>query len=314
MVAADAGLQIIQAARAVLIFPECRPSLSLMYQKSKLRRFFGYSGWKLFGTSCLAFRNQGSPMVINLMFGPAMNATYSLANRLSLQANTLSDALSRSFSPGIFAAEGRGDRAGMLVMSMQICRYSCLLVLLFSIPLILEADSIFNLWLKKPPAYCAEISKYLLIILIAERMTSGPMLAVNAYGKIAAYEIAQGAMFLLALPLMWFLARHGVGPVLQFIGRLVFCRILLGFSISGWCREVLLPLALVTTPSYLLGVLIMKFVSSGLERIFLTSSIVVSSLLTLSFFFVLNRAEKIKVKHWIYNRINRKKNNFNATI
>jgi O-antigen/teichoic acid export membrane protein len=314
MVTADAGIQVIQAVRAYLIFPECRPSLPLMYHKTKLRRFFSYSGWKLFGTSCLAFRNQGSPMVINLMFGPAMNATYSIANRLSLQANTLSDALSRSFTPGIFAAEGRGDREGMLKMSMQICRYSSLLVLLFCIPMLLEAEGVFKLWLSSPPAYCADISKYLLVILIAERMTSGPMLAVNAHGKIAAYEIIQGAMFLLALPLMWLLARQGVGPVaiglallvssfLQFIGRLVFSRVLLGFSVIGWSREVLLPLAMVTAPSYLLGALVTTWLPFNLGRLFLTGAVVVTSLMILSYFIVLKKSERLKVTSWISNRL-----------
>jgi O-antigen/teichoic acid export membrane protein len=316
MVAADASLAIIQAARAAYIFPECRPSLRLMYRREKLSRFFAYSGWKLFGASCLAFRTQGSPMVINLMFGPAMNAAYSIAYRLSLQANKLSESLSKVFSPGIFAAEGRGDRAKMLVMSTQICRYSCLLVLLFSIPIIIEAESIFIIWLKNPPAYCAEICQYLLVILIGERITSGPMLAINAYGKIAAYEIVQGIMFLLALPLIWFFARNGVGPsaiglallvsgLLQFIARLVFCRILLGYSITGWLRQVFLPLVIVTAPSYILGDLVTRYVASGFDRILLTSSIVVTCLLSLSFFVVLSRSERTKFLQWASRRLGR---------
>ncbi len=318
MVASDVSLQLIQVARASTIFPECRPSLALMYNKPKLRRFFAYSGWKLFGASCVAFRDQGSPMIINLMFGPAMNATYTIANRLSVQANTLSDALSRAFSPGLFAAEGRGDREGMLKMAMQVCRYGSLLVLLFSIPLILEAEMVLKLWLKNPPAYCAEICQYLLIILIADRMTTGPMLAVNAYGKIAAYEIVQGTAIILTLPLMWLFARNGIGPtaiglallfssIIYFIGRLVFCRILLGFSIVGWCREVFLPLSLVMIPSTMLGILTKAHIAPGLLQILLTSFIVVSSLLALSFFFVLKPLERKRAAQWIYRGLSGRK-------
>lgn len=318
MVATDVALQLAQAGRAMLLFPECRASASLMYQKAKLRRFFGYSGWKLFGASCVAFRNQGSPMIINLVFGPAMNATYSIANRLSVQANTLSDALSRAFSPGLFAAEGRGDRAQVAEMSTQVCRYGTLLVLPFSIPLILEAQAVLDFWLIEPPSYCAEICQYLLVILIADRMTTGPMLAVNAFGKIAAYEIVQGSAILLTLPLMWFLARNGVGPeaiglalllssLAYFVGRLVFCRLLLGFSLLHWCREVFVPLGLVTVLSCLVGSLAREYDASGIARILITSSAVVTSMLGISLFLVFNQEERKRGFDWVSRRILRNK-------
>ena len=51
---------------------------------------------------------------------------------------------------------------------------------------------LLQLWLVEPPEHTAEICQWMLAMLVAERMTGGQMLAVNAYGKIALYEIING--------------------------------------------------------------------------------------------------------------------------
>ena len=191
----------------------CRIRFCYMYHLKYLKELFGFVGWKMFGMTCVVLRQQGTPILINLHFGPLLNAAYSIAFRLSNQATSISTAMMGAFQPALTTAEGKGERQKMLSMSMQACKFSTLLVLLFVVPLILEMDTLLMLWLKDSPEYAGDLCQWMLAMLVVDKMTSGSMLAVNAFGKIAAYELIQGSFFLLALPLMWFFFKIGLGPV-----------------------------------------------------------------------------------------------------
>ena len=167
----------------------------------------------MFGLGCVSLRKQGTPIVINLYLGPVVNAAFTVANSLSNQANTLSTALTRAFQPAVVTAEGGGDRQKMLSMSMRVCKFGALLVMAFAIPAILEMKNLLNLWLVDPPEYSAEICQWLLALLIVDRVTVGQALAVNAYGKIAAYEVIQGGILFSAVPLIAIFLCSALNPI-----------------------------------------------------------------------------------------------------
>lgn len=253
--------------------------------------------------SCVTLRGQGVPILANLQFGPVVNAAYSVAFRLSTQATSLSSSLLSAFQPALTSAEGRGDRAQMIRMSIQVCNFGTLLILIFTIPLILEMPNLLTLWLVDPPQYAAGICQWMLAMIIIDKMTAGPMLAINANGKIAIYELIQGPMFLLALPIIWILFQMGYNPVslgiglfisnlLYCLGRLAFAWQLIQFPIGRWLRRVAIPNALLIFTSTAGGLFILNFFEDGFARLLLTSAITAIITATAAWFWVLNYAEK----------------------
>jgi O-antigen/teichoic acid export membrane protein len=241
MMAISVIIQLLQITRACVKFDSCRVKVSYMYNPTYMKNLFGFVGWKMFGMSCVAFRGQGAPVLINLFYGPLVNAAFSIANRLSMQATTLSTAMTQAFLPAVISAEGMGDRKKVISMSIQASKFGALLVSFFAIPLILEMQLVLNLWLGEAPAYAAQLCQAMVAMLILDRVTSGPMLAVNAYGKIAMYELIQGTLLFSVLPLMWVFHSLGFGPnsvayalivsmSAYCVGRLVFAKRLLAIS------------------------------------------------------------------------------------
>ena len=65
----------------------------------------------MFGMTCVVLRQQGTPiLMLNLHFGPLLNAAYSIAFRLSNQATSISTAMMGAFQPALTTAEGKGER------------------------------------------------------------------------------------------------------------------------------------------------------------------------------------------------------------
>ena len=212
--------------------------------------------------------------------------------------------------------EGRGDRQKMLDTALQVCKFGTLLVLLFAIPLILEMETVLVLWLKNPPEYAGPLCQWMLVMLVIDRTTSGQMLAVNAFGKIALYELVQGTLLVLALPLAWWLFKIGEGPValgysLAFtmavycFGRLLFCKKLLKMGMSGWFRRVAIPVVLLVTCSTIAGIGIMRMVEPGFYRLCLVTAATGACSAGLGWTLLLNSTERAFVRELIKKMVAR---------
>jgi O-antigen/teichoic acid export membrane protein len=303
MMAINAGIPLMQITRAFFKFPACRVSFSHMFNKIYFKELFSFVGWKMFGLTCVSFRMQGAPILINLYFGPQVNAAYSIANRVSMQAATLSSAMTGAFQPAVTDMEGRGDRERMLETCLRACKFGTLLVLLFAIPLMIEMDNVLTLWLKKPPQYAVQLCQWMLAILIVDKITNGHMLAVNASGKIKYYELIQGPLLLSAIPMAWAFFHFERSPVymgfalflstiLYCLGRLIFCRHLLGLPIQTWAKTVLLPILTITSCGTIAGYIPFRFIKPGLGRLTATTIIVITVIFVSSWFILLNQNEK----------------------
>jgi O-antigen/teichoic acid export membrane protein len=314
MMTINTSIPLIQIIRAVFHYDACRVKFAYMYNTIYLKKLFQYVGWKMFGMSCYTLRAQGTPILVNLQFGPLVNAAYNLAFALSTQATALSTAMTQAFQPAIVSAEGSGSREKMLSMAMQACKFGSLLVLLFTIPLILEMETLLKLWLKTPPEYAGELCQWMLSMLVVDRITGGHMLAVNARGKIAAYELVQGTVLFLALPLMWAFFHFGHSPisigyalfismVTYCIGRVLFAKFLLDFQILQWAKQVLFPIVLLVVVSSLAGYLVMSAFEPSLLRLVLTSILTGIVTSVIGWVSVFDRSERVYVWNGIQQKL-----------
>jgi O-antigen/teichoic acid export membrane protein len=319
MMAISSGTSLLQIARAMFKFKACRPRLSYLYDKAYLKELFGFVGWKIFGVSCGALRDQGGPVLANLYFGPTINAAYSVATRLSMQASSLSAAMTGAFQPALTTVEGRGDRQGMLIMAMQVSKFGTLLVLFFVVPLILEMTNIMHLWLKEPPHYAGYLCRWMLAILLVDKMTSGAMIAVNAKGKIAIYDPIQGFLIVLSLPLMWLFFNLKIGAaaigcslaismVLYCAGRLLFGRIIVQLPLILWFYQIAVPVIILTVLSMAAGLGVMQISSGGFLRLCMTTTTTAIVTGVFGWIILLNRKERLYLRSILLSALLRFKN------
>jgi O-antigen/teichoic acid export membrane protein len=256
MVSIHVLIHVIMVTRAFLLFSECKLNVHECFNRKHFIELLGFASWTLIGRTGGILRNQGTSVLINLYFGPVVNAGYGIANQVSTQASALSAAMMSAISPEVTAREGCGQRERMLNLSIRASKFGTLLVMFVGIPFIIEAEYVLDLWLVNPPPYAAILCQLMVATFITDKLGAGYMLAVNAYGKIAVYQATVGGLLLMTLPLVWLLFLLGFSPVsvgiaflgiqsLCSIGRVLWVRYLFGVPFTQWLTRVVWPCALV---------------------------------------------------------------------
>ena len=195
--------QLIICLRALVVFPECRFRMNYAFCWLRISRLSSYAFWQAFGGLGVILRGQGIQILINKYFGPAINASMSIANQVSGQTQTLASAMQAAFQPAIVTALGSGDVELARRMAYRASKFALALTLIFCLPLMIEIDYVLKLWLKSPPQYTAGLCLCMLIFFIVDKASIGQCLACNATGKIAAYQATGGTLLILCLPIAW---------------------------------------------------------------------------------------------------------------
>lgn len=304
--------QVIICLRAIKVFPECRFRLSYAWNRGRVFELSSFAFWQAFGGLGAIFRGQGIQILVNKYFGPAYNASMSIANQVAAQSQTLSGAMQGAFAPAITTACGAGRYDEMRALAYRTCKFGMLLALIFVLPLALELRTILNLWLVDPPPYTAELCWCILLMTIIDKSAAGHMLAVAAKGKIAAYQAFLGGSLILTLPLAWFMVAKGFGfvsigwaMVLTMMmcswGRVWFARKLVGMSARYWLFKIMAPIGIVVSVVGAAGYVPHLVLGTGLPRIFVTTIVCEVLLLPLVWFVLLDSSERL----YLTNRIAR---------
>ena len=296
-------IQIAQIIRAFAVFCECNVNWRQWFDKRRLRAIFSFASWTLIGSFGAIMRDQGSAIMLNLFFGPKANAAYGIANQVSIQTNQLSASMIGSFLPEITASEGRGDRGRMLDLSLLASKFGTILIIFFAVPLMVEIDYVLKLWLVNPPMHTALFCQLILCSFIIERLSAGYMMAVNAHGKIAAYQAFFGTILILTLPLAWIFLKLGFAPPsigIAFIITMAICsfgcvlwaRCLFGIPIKNWFVSVLIPCITVAVAATLGALIPGLLFQSSFIRLVLATSFSLGASLTIGWFIALDSRER----------------------
>ena len=185
-----------------------KPIIDYKLQKAML----SFSGWNLFGTLCIAGRDQGYAVVINKMVSLEANAGFGVANQVSGQVNNFVYSIANSMSPIITRSEGEGNREKMIRYTVSASKISAIIYTLVAVPFVFEIDYVLQIWLKTPPLYSAA---YVVSILIANLMESFSVsfrTGVQAIGNIRNYYLVFYSVKFLSIPASVLLIHLGVAP------------------------------------------------------------------------------------------------------
>lgn len=293
----------VQIIRAAWAFQECKVVFGRWFDKKRLTEIFSFAVWNLIGSLGAVLRDQGSALLLNLYFGPKVNASYGIAKQVSAQTGQLAGAMLGAFSPEITSREGRGDRAGMIDLSLRASKFGTLLVLVFLVPLVVEMDYVLKLWLIDPPKDTAVFCRLILGMFLIDRLSTGYMLAVNAHGRIAGYQATLGVILVMTLPLAWLLLYMGFAPPsvgIAFIvtmtacslGRVLWARRLLDAPVRRWLKTVVAPCCIVGAVSAIAAVLPWWFLPPTFFRLALVIGGSLATFAIITWFVALDHQER----------------------
>lgn len=243
-------------------FKECKYHFKLDWKliKSMLK----FSGWMTFGSFSEILANQGVNMLINIFFGPALNAARALAIQVQTAVSQFSNNFMVSVNPQIVKQYSTGDKSSAYRLVFQSSKISFFLMLLLVVPLECRMPQILSIWLKNVPPGTSIFAQLILLEYLI-RATYTPIAQINsASGNIRGYQIAISSLYLILFALSWLAFANGlpawttfaIGVLLSMVGlgvRLAILSKVNHFPVRHYIREVSFPSFVVIVVSVLIA-------------------------------------------------------------
>nr|WP_162992837.1 lipopolysaccharide biosynthesis protein [Alistipes megaguti] len=256
---------------------------NLKFQRSRDKNLFnsllGFSGWSLWGNLACVGYNQGLNMLLNVFFGPMVNAARSISLQIEQSVRTFVANFQTAINPQIIKNYAQNELDQMHLLMFRSTRFSFYLLLFFAIPIVLETNIILTLWLKQVPEHTIAFVRIMFAVIALEVISNSIMTGVVATGNIKKYQIVVSFILLLIVPISYVVLRLGapaesvfiiyfIIEIFAVIARVVIAKGLIKISISQFWRHVISRSALVLIGSFVPPMVIHIFLQEGLIRFF----------------------------------------------
>ena len=245
-----------------------------------LKKMFGFAGWNFIGASSAVLRDQGGNIVINLFYGPTVNAARGIAIQVNSAIMGFVSNFMTALNPQITKSYASGDRDYMMTLIFQGARLSFYMLLLLSLPVLVNTHYILVLWLKLVPEHAVLFVQLILIFAMSESISNPLVTAMLATGKIRNYQIVVGGLQMMNLPISYVCLRFGCIPETVLVvaiaisqcclaARLYMLRGMIGLSSIQYMKKVYFNVIAVA----LLSVMIPAILSKYMDESFLSFAI-----------------------------------------
>ena len=216
------------------------------------RRLLGFASWSALGELAWAATGQGVNVVLNLFFGPVVNASRGIAYQVLGAVSRFTQSFQMAVNPQIIKRYAAGNIRGMEALVFRSTCFSYYLLLLLTLPLFLRMEYVLELWLGQVPPHLTAFCRLTLLGAMTDILSNLQATVAKAYGRIRNYQLVVAGVLMLNLPLSYaalklgapaesvFLVYIAVSVSLFFV-RLWLIRRMVGLRVRDYLRGVLLP-------------------------------------------------------------------------
>lgn len=291
--------------------------IRIKWEGSLMKEMLSYCGWYMFGTMALMVRSQGINMILNLFFGPVVNAARGIAYQINNAINQFVNSFYNAVRPQITKLTAADEKEKMLSLVYSSSVVSFLLMCLIAVPLLVETPFVLSLWLHKVPDNTVIFSRLVIITAMIDTLGHPLSTSVNASGNIRNYQVVTGILLILNLPISYFLLKVWSYPyvvfyvsiVLSFIVQLVriaFMKQMFGMPVSKYIREVMVKVLPIAIVSFLMGFITRRYLGDSMWSHLTVILLSVGMVMVLSWSFGINKSQREFILRLIAKRIIKK--------
>lgn len=283
---------------------------------SKFKEIINFVGWASVGSFSAMFYSQGISLILNAFCGPAVNAARGIASQVRTVVSQLANNVQTAINPQIIKS---GSTNNVQRMHMLICassRYCYYLLLLFILPIMLEADYILHLWLGIVPEHTANFLRLTLLTVLMDAFFN-PMFTANlASGKLKMYYIPITINSFSFMVITYFAIKltdipesvyYGIllQNIIGLVIRLVVMKKQIQLSPKEYIKKAIIPAFTVSIISLLVPLLSHLYIQGDLLRFVLTTIISLISTIFVVYFFGISQHERQYAIQFIQSKIDR---------
>jgi len=245
-------------------YAECRVALS--WRMKGIKEPFSFISWNTLATFIYTLNDQGVNLLLNMFFGPAVNAARGIAYQISQTINSFNSNLYTAVRPHIIKLYAAKDFTLLLRMFFQSSKYSFYLLWIICLPVMLCIDVILKLWLGTVPDHTGIFTIWVLAYYLVNTLTIPVWTVVLATGRLKWYVLIGGSVSFLAFPLSYICLDNGAAATMVFqvlfgirvvylATVLVLVRKHISFSFRQYYSSVIAPVIVVLVISGSIGLL-----------------------------------------------------------
>ena len=212
-------------------FPEC--TLSYGLDKEFFKPIMSFSFWNLFGSLSYAALTQGTTIIVNIFFGPAIVSARVIANQVKQHVINFITSFRTAINPQILKRSAAGETESYKNLLMWSANISFYMMLAFVLPLIFTADFVLSIWLEEVPAYTSAFLKIALIEMLFYIYDVTFYQIFQAEGRLKENAIICPLMDLVGLIIVFIVYKLG-GSVLAIAWMMLALTVIQGMLVKPW--------------------------------------------------------------------------------
>lgn len=280
------------------------------FRPSLFKEMLSFSGWNVFGTLGHMLKDQGVNLILNFFFGPIVNAARGIANQVNGGLQSFVTNITIPVRPQVVQSYSQGNINRSLNLTYTISKLSCYVLLMMSLPIMLEIDYVLHIWLgDNVPTYTAIFVVIIVLNSFISNLNSAVSGLVHASGKMKVYQLCGGTISLISVVivyiamLLWNIPSVALVVLLvldiirQIVALVVLRSIVSEFSLMKYFRDVVIPLIAVVLLSMIFPLLAHHFISGGFLRFIIVLFVSILSVVVSAYVVGLNKNEKSIVGH-----------------
>ena len=283
-------------------FPESY--FQFRFNKTLFKEMFGFAGWSFWGNLAAILYTQGLNMMLNIFFGPIVNAARGIAVQVQSAVQQFVGGFQTALNPQITKNYASNNLPQMHSLMFRSARFSFLLLFFLSLPVLMETNFILTLWLKTVPDDAVIFTQIMICISLIYTTANPCVIANQATGKVKIYQMVVGGILLLILPISYVVLKLGAPAYSVFIvhfciesvaqfSRMYMLRNLIHLPLWQYMKNIYIPIVSTVAIAIILPLVVRMQVAEGWLRFLAVGFTCVLSVGARSYFIGFTKQERV---------------------
>ena len=294
-------------------FESCK--IRIYKDKNLFKEMFSYAGSDMIGNISVLAQGQGLNILLNMFFGPAVNAARGIAYQVQGAITQFSNNFMTAVRPQIIKSYAEGKPDDMMRLVKQSSCFSFYLMWIITLPIFLESDYILTLWLGHYPEHSVSFLHLVLILCLIQTLKTPRSTVFHATGHLKFVNLVVGGILCAAFPLAYILLKFGSSPESVFYAAnvtmlvseaasIIILRKYINYSILDYVKVVYGRCILVVATSFIIPFLVYQDITSqGFVRLVSTCIITTFSSVFFIYWLGMNNVERKKIRNIICRKL-----------
>lgn len=289
---------------------------SMVFDKGLMKEMFGFAGWNFIGSSSALLRDQGGNILLNLFFGPIVNAARGIAMQVSSAATAFVNSFMTAVNPQITKSYAAGEYDYMMKLVFQSAKFSYFIMLLVALPIFVCTPYVMDIWLKEVPEHTIILVRLTLIFILNECLANSLRTLSHATGNIRNFQLVVGGIQMLNFPISYVALKFGAQPeCLYFVailiaffcelGRLLILKQMVNLSVCKFLKDIYFLSILVAILSALTPWFLRSYFDNSFVSFIILSAFSCVNVMIISYAIGCTKEDKMTIKMAIRKVSNR---------